>query len=275
MNRLSGEQAHQAGSKVQQSSVYQALVTVGLICFGLVHILMGWICVQLAIGGGGGDASSKGALADLVSKPFGNVLVLVVGVGMLAMVVWQVLEAILGYTWLDGKDRLIKRAGSAGRAIAYAGLGVTALTLAAGGQSKDSNAGAKSATATLMGAPGGQLLVGLLAIVVLAIGISQVVKGIRRKFVEDDLDGSVPKWATRLGSVGWCAKGVAMALVGLLIGWSAITFDPGQAAGIDGALKKLGDQPFGVFLLILMAAGFVAFGVYCFVWSRNARHSMD
>lgn len=275
MENSAQDQAHRAGEAVQENRGYQLLVTVGLVCYGLIHIMLGWICAQVALGNGGGDTSTKGALAQLVSKPFGSVLMVVFGVGLFALVVWQLIEAILGYTWLETKQRIIKRVGSAGRAVVYAGLGVTALRLALGGQSQDSNSGAKSATGTLMGAPGGQLLVGLLGVVVIAVGISQIVKGIRRKFVEQDLEGSVPQWATRLGSIGWCIKGVSLALVGALFCWAAFTFDPQQAAGVDGALKKLGEQPFGMFLLLAMGLGFAAFGVYCFVWSRNARQSKD
>lgn len=275
MGQSAQEHMHRAGSAVQENRGYQWLVTLGLICYGFIHIVMGWICAQVALGSGGGDTSTKGALAQLVSQPFGNVLMIIVGVGLFALVLWQLIEAIVGYGWLDTKQRIIKKLGSAARALVYAGLGVTALRLAIGGQSEDSNAGAKSATGTLMAAPGGQLLVGLLGAVVIGVGVSQIVKGVRRKFVKEDLDGSVPQWATRLGSIGWCIKGASMALVGVLFCWAAFTFDPGQAAGVDGALKKLGEQPFGMILLLVMGLGFVAFGIYCFVWSRNARHSKD
>ena len=74
-----------------------------------------------------------------------------------------------------------------------------------------------------------------------------------------------------LGTVGWIAKGIALGLIGLLFGWAAIRHDPKKAGGLDAALGTLRDQPFGSVLLLAMAAGFAAFAVYCFVWSRNAR----
>ena len=74
-----------------------------------------------------------------------------------------------------------------------------------------------------------------------------------------------------LGTVGWVAKGIALVLIGLLFGWAAIRHDPKKAGGLDAALGTLRDQPFGPVLLLAMAAGFAAFGVYCFVWSRNAK----
>lgn len=265
--------AHGAGSQVQNSSAYQGLVTVGLISYGLIHLLMAWICVQLATGSGGQEASNQGALRELASKPLGGVLLWVVTVGMLALAVWQAIEAAIGHTQFDDTKRLRKRISSVGRTILYLGLAFMAGRIALGGQAQNSNQAPQDASGTLMGMPGGPLLVGALAIAVVAVGVSQVVKGVKRKFVDEDLDGGVPEWAKKLGTMGWIAKGVSLALAGLLIGWAAVTFDPKKAAGLDGALKTLAAAPFGGVLLFLVALGFVAFAVYCFVWSRNARHA--
>ena len=72
----------------------------------------------------------------------------------------------------------------------------------------------------------------------------------------------------RLGQVGYPAKGVALAVVGGLIGWAAISFDPEKASGLDGALRTLLDAPFGKALLTLVALGIAAFGVYVFFRAR-------
>ena len=75
----------------------------------------------------------------------------------------------------------------------------------------------------------------------------------------------------RLGTVGYCAKGVALGIIGVLFIWAAISYDPEKAGGMDAALSTLRDQPFGTVLLVIMALGFAGFGVYCFVWARNAK----
>lgn len=265
------ESARRTGEQVQQSKPFEWLVTLGLICYGLIHLLLGWLCVQVALGGGG-ETSTKGALADLVAKPFGNVLMIIIAVGLFALVVLQLLEALFGYQQMKRTKKMRKKVSSAARAIVYAGLGVSAIVLAMGGRSGDSNESAKGATATLMSAPFGQVLVGLVGGVIIAVGVSQIVKGVRRKFAKEDLAAGVSEWAKKLGTVGWIVKGLSIALVGVLFVWAAITFDPQKAAGVDGALKTLQDQPFGQILLILMGLGFVCFGVYCFLWSRNVNH---
>lgn len=272
MDAAAGKQAaRDAGAAVHEHPAFRWLVTIGLICYGLIHLLLGWLCIQVALGGGG-ETSEQGALRDLVSKPFGNVLMIVVAGGLFALALWQALEAAFGYRQAETKTKVRRRASAVGRTVVYAALGVSALMLALGSRGSDQNRQAQGWTANLMSVPFGQVLVGLLGLAIIVVGGSQVVKGIRRKFVERDLAGGVPEWAKMLGSVGWCAKGAALALVGGLILWAAIQYDPGQAAGLDGALKSLLNQPFGVILLVAMGVGFAAFGAYCFVWAFNADH---
>jgi hypothetical protein len=254
-------------------SGYQVLVSVGLVSYGVVHLLLAWISAQVAVSGGGGeDASSTGALQEIGQQPFGLVLLWVMAVGLLTLVLWQGLEAISGKPGADAKDQLKNRGRAVGRAVVYLVLAVTAAAIAVGaGSSGGSGQAEETLSARLMALPFGRALVGGVGIGVLAVGVSQVVKGVRQKFVQDDLAGGVARWVVVLGTVGWIAKGIALGLIGLLFGWAAVRHDPEKAGGLDAALGTLRDQPFGSVLLLAMAAGFAAFAVYCFVWSRNAR----
>lgn len=265
-------QTRRTAAKVQNNPAYLTLVTVGLIAFGVIHALVGWICLKLATGSGGGEASNQGALADLAATPGGGILLWVIVVGMAALVVWQLVEAAVGNTQFSGKKRTMKRVSSAGRAVVYAALAATCAKMAIGAGAKSSNQAPQDTTATLMGQPFGQVLVGVVGLVVAGMGVAQIIKGVRRKFVEEDLDAGVAEWAKKLGVAGWIAKGVALTLTGVLIGWAAVTADAKKAAGLDGALKSLLSLPFGPFLLGTMALGFAAFGAYACVWAFNARH---
>jgi hypothetical protein len=75
----------------------------------------------------------------------------------------------------------------------------------------------------------------------------------------------------RLGQIGYIAKGVALGLVGGLLSYATLTFDPQKARGLDGALQTIVAQPFGGFLLTAVALGFVAFGVFAILQSRYRR----
>ncbi len=115
------------------------------------------------------------------------------------------------------------------------------------------------------------MLVGAVGVAVIAVGISQIVKGVKQNFTED-LDHAVSRNVRRLGTAGYCAKGVALGIIGGLFGYAALSYDPEKAGGLDAALATIRDQPFGTALLVIMAVGLACFGVYCFIWARFARY---
>ena len=104
---------------------------------------------------------------------------------------------------------------------------------------------------------------------IIAAGAVQLKKAVTRDFVENlDLQSSssVSRRVEWLGVAGYAARGVVFALVGWFLLQAAIDHQPDDAVGIDGALKRLVVEPYGPFLLILVAVGVIAFG--CWSWSR-------
>ncbi len=264
-------EARSAGQRLRRTRGYALLVTVGLVSYGVVHLLIAWIALRVAWGGGG-NADQQGALRTLARTDAGPVLLVVVAVGMLTLAVWQVVEALLGSGRVaeqhDEAHRTRKRLSSAGRAAVYLLLGVSAVRLVTGGGG--SGGQEEGLTAGLMKVPLGRVLVLAVAAAVLAVAVNQVVRGVKRKFTED-LRGERTRPTLLLGTAGYVAKGVALAVVAGLFAYAALTYDADKAGGLDAALHTVRSQPLGSGLLTVLAAGFAAFGLYCFVWSRNAR----
>lgn len=102
------------------------------------------------------------------------------------------------------------------------------------------------------------------------MGAYHVYKGASKNFV-DDLKSHPSTFVKRLGLVGYVAKGLALGLVGVLVIVAVFQADPQKAAGLDGALKTLGSQPFGTVLLVLMGLGIAVYGLYSFVMARDAK----
>ncbi|WP_041289204.1 DUF1206 domain-containing protein [Kribbella flavida] len=250
--------------QAQNSRVYDVAITVGLIAYGVVYLLVAWIALQLAWGNSSEEASQSGALQELADKPLGGFLLWVVALGLFALVIWKVLDLVYGN--LDTKKKL----SAGGRAVVYLALGISAIRVAMG--SGGSSAGKQeSMTARLMESGAGRALVVLIGLVIIAVGVRQLYKSWKVKFTED-LTGGVSHSTILLGRVGYAAKGIAFVIVGVLFAWAALDYDPQKAGGLDTALRTIKDQPFGAVLLTLMAVGIACFGVYCFVWSRNAKH---
>src|SRR5664280_3873335 len=129
------DSAEQTGQQAITSKAFRVLLTVGLVAYGVVHILIGWIALQIAWSGGGQgqEASQKGALAEMAQQPFGAVLLWITVVGLFALAVWQVIEAIWGHRDRPaGSKRIRKRLGSAGRAISYTVIAVAAVATVQG-----------------------------------------------------------------------------------------------------------------------------------------------
>jgi hypothetical protein len=238
-------------------------ITVGLVAYGVVHLLIAWIALQLAFGRSSEEASQQGALRELADKPLGGMLLWVVAIGLFALVLWQVMELVWGHL----KPR--KMASSAGRAVVYLVLGISAVKVATGARSSSSGS-QQTLSARLMEHGIGRAVVIAVGVVIVAIGCHQVYKGFTKKFTED-LVGGVSDTTILLGRVGFAAKGIAFVVVGALFGWAAIDYDPKKAGGLDTALHTIKEQPAGSVLLTVLAVGIAAFGAYCFSWSRNAR----
>ena len=254
-------------AEVRRSRPYQALVRVGLVSWGLVHLVLAWIALQVAFGNKG-DASNEGALKELTQQPLGVGLLWVMALGLFTLVIWQVLEATIGREEPGRDGRLRRRLASAGRAVVYLAIGLLAIGVAMG-QSSSGNA-EETVSSRLMALPFGRILVAGVGIAVIAVGVSQIVKGVKQNFTED-LDHGAGQGVRRLGTVGYCAKGVALGIIGALFIWAAISYDADKAGGMDSALSTLRDQPFGTVLLVIMSLGIACFGVFCFVWARKAR----
>jgi hypothetical protein len=253
--------ARQAGN----SPVVEWGARLGYAVLGMIHLLIAWIALKVAwnIGGGSKNADTSGALETLTASGTGVVLLWVCVVGFLLLAVWQLFEAALGHG--ETTDRLK----AAAKGVTYLFFAWTSFTVGQGASSSAEQQ-TEDFTAGLMGSPGGRLLVGVVGLVVLGIAGYHVYKGWTKKFLED-LREHPGDWAVTAGRIGYVAKGVALVIVGFFFLVAAWQADPDKAQGLDGALKTVKEQPFGPFLLTLVAAGIAAYGVYSFARSRYAR----
>ncbi|RLV50208.1 DUF1206 domain-containing protein [Nocardioides mangrovicus] len=260
------------GSKqVRSDDAVDAVARVGLSAYGVVHLLVAVLAVRLALGNGGGSASQKGALAELARQPFGLVMVWAVSVGLFCLALWRAEQAAVGYADADGAERVRKRATAALKAVIYVALGVSGIKIALG--SGSSGKGSDGWTAQLMDLPGGQVLVVLVGLAVVGAGGYLAYLGITGE-AKDKLDaegrsGDTGRAFVVFGTVGYVAKGVSIALVGGLFVYAGVTHDPDKSGGLDQALHTVLREPFGVVLLLLIAAGLACYGVFCLARARH------
>lgn len=258
-------EATAAAREASDSAVVEWGARLGYVTLGIIHLLIAWIALKVAwgIGGGSKKADTSGALQTLSSSGPGVVLLWICVAGFLLLAVWQLSEA--AFRSFETSDRVK----AAAKGVTYLFFAWTTFKVGQGASSSAEKQ-TEDFTATLMGSPGGRLLVAVVGLVVLGIAGYHVYKGWTKKFLED-LREHPGQWAVTAGRIGYIAKGVALVIVGFFFLVAAWKADPNKAQGLDGALKTLKDQPFGPVLLTLVAAGIAAYGVYSFARSRYAR----
>ena len=260
---MGGHDVQQAASRATDNPALEGAARVGYVVSGLLHLLIAWIALQVAFGGGGGkQADQSGALATLAGNGLGRVLLWLAVAGFLGLALWQLAEAVAGP---GAKDRL--KAG--GKLVVYLALAWSAFTFARG-SSRNSRSQSVDFTASALSKPGGRVVVILVGLGVLVVGAYHVYKGWTKKFLED-LERHPGGWATGAGRVGYIAKGVALGIVGVLFVAAGVHKQAKEASGLDGALKSLLDKPFGTPLLVVMALGIAAYGLYSFARARYAK----
>ena len=257
--------------RVARSSILEGLIRIGFVGYALLHIAVGWLALQIALGRPGDEGDQAGAFRVLAGQPFGRFLLVVVSVGLAAMSVWQLLLAAVGHRAEQGFSRTFERLASLGRTVIYAALAWTSYRIVVGTPTSGAQQ-QQNATAGILAQPAGRFWVTVAGLAVLALGIGMVVYGVRRVFEKRlmtyKMSHSVKTTAIRLGQAGYIARGVAFGIVGVLLVRAAQTGDPAKSRGLDAALRTLVAQPFGELLLILVAVGFLAFGAYCFFQAK-------
>jgi hypothetical protein len=63
----------------------------------------------------------------------------------------------------------------------------------------------------------------------------------------------------------------AAGIPGVLLVVAAKRYDPAQPTGLDAGLQVVADEWYGPALLVVLALGLVAFGVYCFFDARSRK----
>ena len=270
--------AQEAREKAQTGSGwYSWLARVGLVAKGISYGIVAGLAIAVAVGAGGKTTSRQGALESLAGHWWGKVLLILLAVGFAGYAIWRFVEAFAEADDDGGEKGALKkwgkRAGYIGRGVIYAGLTFTAvkLLIGAGGQESQTEKAHKT-TAAVFDWPGGRWIVGVAGVAIVGAGLWNFYRAITKKFEEKWRTGEMSeperKWGGRAGVAGHIARGIVFSLIGVFVTKAAFEFDPSDAIGFDGALRKLAEASYGPYLLGLTAAGLLCYGLFCLVDAR-------
>ncbi|MEU1347241.1 DUF1206 domain-containing protein [Streptomyces sp. NPDC005775] len=268
--RRSQGKARRAGN----SAAVEAGGRAGFVARGVIYFLVGFLALRIAFGdggsggGGGKQADRGGALAEIAQKPFGSVLLWVLGIALAGMALWRLSEAAFGAAGPDG-HKATKRLASGARAVFYAFVSYSVLMFAAGDRGSGSGSGdsqSKDVTAEVLGMTGGRWLVATGGAVIAGAGLWIAGRAALRKFHKHlrmgEMSPAVRRAVDITGIFGGVSRGLVFAVAGGFAVAAAVKARSGEAKGMDDTLRSFSTTPAGPWLLALIAVGLVAFGLF-------------
>lgn len=240
---------------------------------GLVYATIGVLALQLALGAGGATTNQAGAIARLGNQPFGKILLVLIVLGLASYALWGFIRAVFD-PLQRGKDfkGIVERIGFAFSGLSYGLLVIPPLQflMNRGGGQQVGNSADKSVQ--LFKLPFGIWLIAGFGFFWIGVGLAQLYMAYKLVFMKDfqvnKMSAPEKTWAKRLGQIGYAARGIVFAVIGVLILEAALTHNPSQAQGFDSALLKLAQAPYGTLLLGGVALGLIAFGIYSALSAR-------
>ncbi len=272
------QRAHAGSAAADFSPWVGRIVRLGFVAKGLIYALMGLLALRVAFGLRGGRlVDASGALRTLLRQPFGQVLLIVIGAGILGYAAYYIFEAVVDIRrkgggirgWTDRSLSIIK-----GGAYGTIGLEALRLVFISRGPSGDAEGTARA----VMQFPLGDWFLILVGVGVAVYGISQLKMTWDGRF-DDDVDVArarreVP-WLLSFGRFGIGARSVIIVLMGVTLFLAGIEHRPSNADGYRESLITILSQPFGPWLLGAVGAGLFCFGVFQLFHVRYARIACD
>ena len=251
------------------------LARAGYAAKGLVYLLIGVLAFIAAIGPGGKTTDTNGALHTLAAQPFGKVMLGLIGIGLCGYALWRFVQAGVDPEHKgDDAKGIATRIGYALSGLSYSALALTAfnIIMGAGGEG---GASTQDWTARLMAAPLGRFLVGIVGLVFFGVAAYAFYVAYSAKFRDklklSEMSATEKDWVTRLGRAGYAARGIVFVVTSGFFIQAALQANASKSGGIDKALQTLADQPYGHWILGLVAAGVTAYGLYVLAQSRYRR----
>jgi hypothetical protein len=250
----------------------ERLARVGYAGKALLYTIVGVLAFKAALGDGGRTTGSRGALSTLVTHEYGDIILTVIAAGLFGYAAWRIADALLDPERRGNSAKgLAHRGGDFARGIFHAVLGVQAVRLALG-NAQSSGQAVEKWTARVLDAPFGPWLVIGGGLAVAGYGLYQLYRAwaakLSRQLELSRLSREAGSWVIKVCRFGIGARGVVFAVIGALLVRAGMAHNADKAADTGEALSAIGHQPFGKWMLAVVAVGLIAYGAYEVVQAR-------
>jgi hypothetical protein len=234
----------------------------GLAAQGIPYVLVALVATLVAVPGHQPKESNSGALRTVVDNGLGRILIVVLALGFAADALWRLGSAVGDRGRRSGRGGMARRIGQALVGIGYLGAAAATLHLL-----QSHGGGGRPQTAFDL--PLGRELVYAAGA---GFGIAAawaLWEAVARPWMQDlDCGEDARPLCETTGVVGHAGRGLVWATFAWFLLKAAWEYDPQEAVGLDGALRRLQHQPYGAWLVGAVAVGMCAYALFCFVQAR-------
>jgi hypothetical protein len=260
--------------KDETTSSMLVAARLGYAARGLVYAVVGILSLLYALGEGGELTDTKGALERLGAQAFGNALLWLTAAGLACYALWSAVRAALDpeHHSHDLKG-VATRLGLAFAALTHGALAVYAAQ-AAYGTARDASNGSETWAAKALALPFGQLLLAIGGCIAIGFGAFQLYRAAKNKPEEklatERMSPRAQRVCRALGRLGQVARGLVFPVIGISLVVAAVRARPSEANDMGEALRELASAPLGHVVLVVVALGLFAYGLYQAVLARYA-----
>ena len=236
-----------------RESRFLTFCRIGFLGRGILYILIAWLALQT-----GRTEDLTGAL-EYLGHGAGRILLMVIAAGLAAYGIWRLADAVFGIESFGNDAKAQRKRIAAGFiGLVYVFLALKAVIVLFAGRAVTGIT--RDQAATVLDLPGGTIMLGVTAIILIGAGLNQFRIAAICSFL-DPLDQRARAEAVRwLGRIGYAARGVIFLMVGYLIGKAAIAGRSQEAGGMEQALDVMSDT-----VLYAVAVGLLLFGVFSII----------
>ncbi|SEU02581.1 DUF1206 domain-containing protein [Hymenobacter actinosclerus] len=250
----------------------RTLARVGFAAKGLVYGLMGTLALLAATGQQQGQtADKKQAVQTLQGLPGGPVLLGLIALGLLAYIVWRVVQAVRD-TEDKGNDMagIARRVGYAASGLVYASLAWYAAQLALSGSADSGSDARQTLTARVLAWPAGDWIIMLAGAATVGVGLYQLYQAYSGRFHKhvqgSDIPAGQQNTVYRLGQLGYTARGIVLGIIGYFFIQAGRQSRASAVGSTDEAFDLLASM--GPLVLGIVALGLMAYGLYMLVQAK-------
>lgn len=264
--------------KEEMNNNTKNIARTGFVAKGSVYAITGILTFMAAFNMGGQKAGKLQVLQFLEKQPFGNALLLLMGLGLTCYASWRFIQSISDPENIgsDGKAKA-KRAAFFVSGLLYLGLAALAILRVFDSRgSGGSTTGSSAQNSSFLTSETGLVLIGIGGAAIAIAGFFQFYKTYKNDYTKKfDLSSLSEKKRResieKTAKFGLSARGVILLIIGYFALQAALSSDPSEIKTTTEAFSFIQDSSYGAWLMGLVAAGLIAYAIYMFLMAKYRR----